>query len=356
MSVMVDGEMVLSGTVGAMSFFEDGFTYTDVVEALASIGRNTDVTVHINSGGGIATEGIAIFNALDSHKGNVTVIIEGVAASAASIIAMAGDEVVMRSGSSMMIHDPAGITIGNSDEHAKGVEMLETLATSMADIYAEKTGRKAADIREEMKSETWMTAKEAVAKGYADRVDKGRSKEVTAFDYRVYQHAPERMVALAQSRGWKHPGVTADTAANPHRQHEENTMTDAEKAAADKLAAEKIVADKAAADKLAADKVAADAAAKSAGDAVTDAVTAERKRAADIHAACQMVGKADKAVAFISEGKSLSEVVTALQSERATASDKDVNARHNNSGSTAPANLDKFVDKVNARLPNGRAA
>lgn len=352
MDVMKDGEMVLSGTVGA-GFFDDGFTYLDVVEALASIGRNNDVVVHINSGGGIATEGIAIFNALESHKGKVTVIVESVAASAASVIAMAGDDVVLRSGASMMIHDPAAFTVGNSGEHAKSVEMLETIATSMADIYAEKTGRKAKDIREEMKAETWMTAKEAVAKGYADRIEKGRSKEPMAFDYRVYQHAPERMVALAESRGWKHPGATADTAANPNRQHEEISMTDAEKVAADKLAAEKIVADKAAADKLTADKAAADAAAKSTGDAVADAVTAERKRAADIHAACQMVGKADKAVAFISEGKSLSDVVAALQADRAT-TDKDVNARHTKTDS--PATLDKFVDRVNARFSNGRAA
>lgn len=355
MNVMVDGEMVLSGMVGA-DFFDEGFTYMDVVEALASIGRNNDVTVRLNSGGGIAAEGIAIFNALDSHKGNVTIIVDGVAASAASTIAMAGDEVVMRAGASMMIHDPGIITFGNLDDHAKSMETLEVYSSSLAEIYAEKTGRAVQEIRDEMKAETWLDAKGAVAKGYADKIDKSRSKEVTAFDYRVYQHAPERMVALAQSRGWKHPGVTADTAANPHRQHEENSMTDAEKVAADKLAAEKIVADKAAADKLVADKAAADAAAASTGNAVTDAVTAERKRAADIHAACQMVGKADKAVAFISEGKSLSEVVTALQAERANASDKDVNARHNNVGSTAPANLDKFVDKVNARLPNGRAA
>lgn len=101
-------------------------------------------------------------------------------------------------------------------------------------------------------------------------------------------------------------------------------MTDAEKAAADKLAAEKAVAEKAAADKATADA----AAAKTGADtAVTDAVAAERKRAADILAACQMVGKADKATAFIAENKSLSEVVAALQADRSAAA--DVSARNN---------------------------
>jgi ATP-dependent protease ClpP protease subunit len=351
MDILRDGEIVLSGTVGSV-FFEDGFTYLDVVEALASIGRNNDVTVHINSGGGIATEGIAIYNAFDSHKGNVTMIIESIAASAASVIAMAGDSIIMRSGASMMVHDPAGFTMGNSQEHAKSMEMLETMATSMADIYSEKTGRPAAEIREEMKVETWMTAKEAVAKGYADKIDKARSKEPTAFDYRLYQHAPERMVALAQSRGWKHPGATADSAAKPPSTNGENTMTDAEKAAAEKAAAEKIVADKAAAEKLAAEKAAAETAAV--GDAVANAVKAERQRAADIHAACQMVGKADKATAFISEGKTLSEVVAALQSERAANPNTDVNTRH--VAAAKPGTLDKQVDRVNARFTNGRAA
>jgi hypothetical protein len=262
----------------------------------------------------------------------------------------------MRSGASMMVHDPAAFTMGNSQEHAKSVEMLETTATSMADIYSEKTGRAAADIREEMKAETWMTAKEAVAKGYADKVDKARSKEPTAFDYRLYQHAPERMVALAQSRGWQHPGAKAEqSAANPG-QHQETSMTEAEKAAADKAAADKIAADKVAVEaKAAADKAAAEATAtKAAGDAVADAVKVERQRAADIHAACQMAGKPDKATAFISEGKSVSEVLTALQTERATASKDEVSTRHTKT--EAPVALSKAVDRVNARFSNGRAA
>lgn len=351
MDILKDGEIVLSGTVGA-GLFEDGFTHIDVVEALATIGRNNDVTVHINSGGGIATEGVAIFNALDSHKGKVTVIIESVAASAASVIAMAGQEVIMRSGATMMVHDPAAFTMGDAAEHTKSLEMLETLASSMADVYAEKTGRSAKETREEMKAETWMTAKEAVAKGYADKVDKVRSKEPTAFDYRLYQRAPDRMVALAESRGWKHPGAKADdSAATPSTK--ETDMTDAEKAAAEKLA----VAEKAAADaKAALEKATAESktAAEAATKAQDDAVKAERKRAADIHAACQMAGKAEKASAFIDEGKSLSEVVTALQAERATASKDDTSTHHGSKDK--PVSLDKAVDRVNARFNNGRAA
>jgi ATP-dependent protease ClpP protease subunit len=362
MDIIKNGEIVLSGTVG-LGLFEDGFTYLDVVEALATIGRNKDVTVRINSGGGIAAEGVAIFNAFDSHKGDVTIIVESIAASAASVIAMAGSTVVMSTGAVMMVHDPAAFTMGNSQDHTKSVEMLETMATSMADIYAEKTGRPAADIREEMKSEIWMTANEAVLKGYADETDKTKSIEPTAFDYRIYQHAPERMVALAKSRGWKHPGATAETAANPNRQHEEISMTDAEKAAADKLAAEKIVAETAVAAKAEAGKAIADKALaeKAAAEKVTaegnvaEAVKVERQRAADIHAACQLVGKPEKSSAFISEGKTLSEVVTALQSDRVTASD-EMTTRHTRPHTTeAPlAEWKSLQARVKAEMGIGR--
>lgn len=354
MNVLVDGEILLFGTVGE-GFFQEGFTAMDVVSALAEIGRSKDVTVRINSGGGIAMEGVAIFNALDSHRGKVSVVVESIAASAASIIAMAGETVTMKTGAVIMVHDPGAITVGNSDEHAKSVEMLETLASSMADIYAEKTGRKAAAIREEMKSEIWLSAKEAVAKGYADKIDKSKSKEPTAFDYRLYQHAPDRMVALAEARSWKHGVPTAESSAT-HGQTQETEMTDAEKVAADKLAADKAAADKATADaKAGSDKAAADAAA-AASAAKTEtpeqitarAVADERKRAADIHAACSMVGKSDKATAFISEGKTLSEVVAALQADRAKPG-TDISARHSgNQDNVSP--FKKHAEAHNARF------
>lgn len=344
MDIIKDGEIVLSGAVGD-SFFDEGFTYTDVVEALATLGRNTDVTVRLNSGGGFASDGIAIFNAFDSHKGHVTMIVESIAASAASVIAMAGDEVIMRSGAMMMVHDPAAFTMGNSEDHAKSLEMLETMAVSMADIYAEKTGRSAADIREEMKAETWMTAKDAIAKGYADKSDKARSSEPTAFDYRMYSRAPEKMVALSKSRGWKHPGATAEfSVAQTPSTNGDDPMTEAEKAAADKAAALKIEADA----KAAADKAAADA--KTTSDAVAAAVKAEQDRAASIHSLCQIAGKPDKAVAFITENKSVNEVIATLQAERVADAGAEVNARGGKPPAASAVSLDKHVDRVNARF------
>src|SRR5687768_3543316 len=108
MSVIVNGnEIVLSGTVGEM-YFEDCFTASDVIVALAQVGDASDVTIRLNSGGGIATEGSAIHSAIARHSGRKTIIVEGIAASAASAIAMAADDLVMSLGALMMIHDPSG--------------------------------------------------------------------------------------------------------------------------------------------------------------------------------------------------------------------------------------------------------
>ncbi|MEP5580363.1 MAG: head maturation protease, ClpP-related [Nitratireductor sp.] len=212
MNVLIDGEIVLHGVVGD-DFWSDGFVARDVIDALARLGRAADVTVRINSGGGIATEGAAIYSVLKAHGGKVSVVVEGIAASAASIIAMAGETVTMTTGAIMMIHEPSGITLGTSADHEKSVEMLEAVADSLADIYAEKTGRSREECRADMREELWLTADEAVEKGYADATEGDAGEDappVAAFDYRIYQHAPERIVALADARGWtRRPRATA---------------------------------------------------------------------------------------------------------------------------------------------------
>jgi ATP-dependent protease ClpP protease subunit len=209
MDVFKDGEIHLFGPVGDDFGFGDGFRLGDVYDALGRVGRGNDVTVRINSGGGLVDDGVGIFNALKAHRGKVTVSVEAIAASAASVIAMAGDDVVMRTGAVMMIHDPALITLGDAAEHERSMRALETLAAGMADIYAEKSGRSAEQCRADMKAETWFGATEAVNAGYADRSEDveenaaDTTPEPTAFDYRLYLHAPERLVALAAAKDWK---------------------------------------------------------------------------------------------------------------------------------------------------------
>lgn len=205
MAVIVDGnEIVLTGTVGAY-WFEDGFTAADVSGALAQVGRDTDIVVRLNSGGGIATEGTAIHSAFAAHKGRVEMVVEGIAASAGSIIAMAGAKLTMALGAVLMIHDAATIAFGNSEEMAKAGRELEAISNSYAAIYADRTGKPLAEMRALMKPETWFTAEEAVAAGLAHGVGTGPTEdrgEPSAFAYRAYANAPAPVLALADARGW----------------------------------------------------------------------------------------------------------------------------------------------------------
>jgi ATP-dependent Clp protease protease subunit len=206
-----EATLSLSGTVGFLGY-DDHFRHSDVANSLAMIGRDKDVTIKINSGGGVATEGAAIYSALKDHKGKVTVHVEGVAASAASLIAMAGDERVMGPGSIMMIHDPATITIGTAQDHSKTVEYLDALGDAYASIYAEATGLSVDDARALMRSETWMKGEDAVDQGFATSFKgKGKKAEPTAFMYAAYQNAPQELVALASTRGWSRTPVSMIT-------------------------------------------------------------------------------------------------------------------------------------------------
>lgn len=151
----------------------EGFTAKRAAGALRSIGRNP-VTVNINSPGGDMFEGLAIYNLLREHPAKVTVKVMGLAASAASVIAMAGDEVLMGTGSVMMIHNAWGIVIGNRHDFADASSVFETFDQSMASIYAARTGIGESDILamldgpNRQSDGTWLTAAEAIDKGFAD--------------------------------------------------------------------------------------------------------------------------------------------------------------------------------------------
>lgn len=271
MTVQVNGqEVTLAGTVGAF-WFDEGFTHAEVVTALA--GLEGDITVRLNSGGGIAAEGAAIHSALVSYDGEVSVIVEGIAASAASLIAMAGKHITMADGSVLMIHDPQNYTFGNSADHAKTIEELEAYATAYARVYAKRSGKTVDECRDIMKAETWLDGEAAVAAGFADAAGAAKGKPMAAYDYRAYAKAPKRLVAQAKAKNWSMP-FPADHSPTPAASAatEESEMTEKERA--DALAAElaTMKAEKATAEKAAADARAA------AEQAVADAVKADRER------------------------------------------------------------------------------
>ena len=230
MAVLVNGEIVLYGFVGE-SYWGDGFTSREVIDALAEIGRDTDIVVRINSGGGYVDDGVAIFNSLVAHKGKVTVVVDAMAASSASVIAMAGDERIMRKGAMMMIHDPSSVVWGTAADMERAVKMLEKHAENLAGIYAEVTGEDLGDIRADMKDELWLTADEAVERGFATSANDNKAKAAAAHDYSIYAHAPERLVALSGRKNWSHTkarpkALASATAANRQTKREKSMPTE----------------------------------------------------------------------------------------------------------------------------------
>jgi len=132
--------------------------------------KSNDITLRINSPGGSVTDGIAIYNLLKNHKGKVHVQIDGLAASMASIIAMAGDTITMPENALMMIHNPWGQAMGDSEELRKTADVLDKMKKALLSAYVNKSGRSEGEIDALMTAETWMTGVEAVEMGFADQV------------------------------------------------------------------------------------------------------------------------------------------------------------------------------------------
>jgi ATP-dependent protease ClpP protease subunit len=143
-------------------------------ELMSTIGQSTATTisVYVNSPGGDAFDGIAIYNALAAHPADVTVDVQGLAASAASIVAMAGNDIIMRPGSTMMIHDAMKLwASGSAAEFRKTADSLDVISDGIAAVYVTQAGGDVATWRQAMIDETWLTADEAVTAGLATRVE-----------------------------------------------------------------------------------------------------------------------------------------------------------------------------------------
>ena len=158
----------LNGTIAEESWFDDDVTPALFREELNSGKGN--VTVWINSPGGDCIAAAQIYNMLSAYGGRITVKIDGIAASAASVIAMAGDEVLMSPVSMMMIHNPATLAFGDHLEMQKVMDMLSEVKESIINAYALKTGQSRAKLSHLMDAETWMDANKAVELGFADDI------------------------------------------------------------------------------------------------------------------------------------------------------------------------------------------
>ena len=165
-----DANISIFDVIGDDGWTGGGVTAKRISAALRSIG-NRDVIVRINSPGGDMFEGIAIYNLLRTHPAKVTVEVLGWAASAASIIAMAGDVIRMGLGSFMMVHNAWGMVIGNRHDMREAASLFDGFDAALADIYEARTGMARVEIERLMDAGTFMTAAQAVECGFADAVD-----------------------------------------------------------------------------------------------------------------------------------------------------------------------------------------
>lgn len=190
-----EAEVLVYDDIGA-SFFGEGISAKQFVKDLAGI-KASLITVRINSAGGDVFDGLAIYNALRRHEAAVVTEIDGLAASIASIIALAGEEVRMADNAFFMIHDPWGMGVGNADEMRELADLLDKVGGSLANIYAEKTGMDKAEVQALMNAETWFDAEEAKAAGLVDTLVKGKKIAARA-DVSAFKNTPKTLRAAVR--------------------------------------------------------------------------------------------------------------------------------------------------------------
>ena len=148
-----------------------GVSAASFAQDLKSCGNNLkQINLHIHSPGGDVFDGIAIYNLLKNHPANVTVYIDGLAASMASVIAMAGNEVIMPENAMMMIHKPWGIQGGDAEDMRKYADLLDKVENTLIPAYASKTGKTPEELAEMLSAETWLNGRECVEQGFADKL------------------------------------------------------------------------------------------------------------------------------------------------------------------------------------------
>jgi ATP-dependent Clp protease protease subunit len=186
-------EVAIYDEIGAYGVSAKGF-----LSELGALPEGTPVDLRLNSPGGSVFDAVAIHNAIKRHEGTVTVWIDGIAASAASYIAMAGDEIVMPENAFLMIHDPAGLVMGTAEDMRAMAEALDKVKGSLVSGYAAKSGRTPEEVSALMAAETWFDAGDAVAQGFADRLIEP-VRIAARFDIGRFRNAPPVLVEQVEA-------------------------------------------------------------------------------------------------------------------------------------------------------------
>ena len=186
-------EVLIYDEIGAFGVSAKGF-----LAELGALPDDAPIDLRLNSPGGSVFDAVAIHNALSRHAGTVTVWIDGIAASAASYIAMAGDEIVMPENAFLMIHDPSGLVMGTAADMRDMAGTLDKIAASMLRGYAARSGRPEGEIAGLMAAETWFGAAEALEAGLATRLSEP-VRIAASFDIGRFRNAPPDLVEAVEA-------------------------------------------------------------------------------------------------------------------------------------------------------------
>jgi len=328
-------EIVIYDEIGAFGIPAKAF-----LDELKALGRVAELTVRINSPGGSVFDGVAIYNALKRHDAAITVWLDGIAASIASMIAMAGDEVVMPENAMLMLHDPSGLVAGTATDMRAMAEALDKMKAGMVAAYRDKSGRDDAEIEALMRNETWLSAQEAVELGLADRVEQP-IRMAAHFDLSRFRNAPPQLAAILTSSTSQEDLMSDAQKTRPRK-------SDAVEAAAAGAAVtypniEQIAAAESDRPAEGAEPVPAPAAAQPTAQVIDlDAVRADERKAtlayvAEVHELCALAGRGDLAAGFVAKATPVAQVRSALLEARAAEDEATAIRSHVRPATVEPA-------------------
>jgi ATP-dependent Clp endopeptidase proteolytic subunit ClpP len=340
-------EILIYDEIGA--FGVPAKAFLDELKALGSV---AELTLRINSPGGSVFDGVAIYNALKRYQAKVTVWIDGIAASIASMIAMAGDEVVMPENAMLVLHDPSGLVAGTAADMRATADALDKMGATMIAAYRDKSGRDGSEIEALMHAETWLSAEEAVELGLADRVE-APVRMAAHFDLSRFRNPPPQLAAILTSTTPKEDEMSDPQKTKARKPDPDAPATAEAPAAAENAKPDEVEPDPAAALIAKPDQVAlpeampegaapepalADPAAIVRQQATPptpvaavqpiaqvidlDAVRADERRTtlayvAEVHELCAIAGRGDLAAGFIAKATPVAQVRRALLEARA---------------------------------------
>ena len=295
-------EVLIYDEIGAYGVTAKGF-----LAELGALPDDAAIDLRLNSPGGSVFDAVAIYNALKRHAGDITVWIDGIAASAASYIAMAGDIIVMPENAFLMIHDPSGLVMGTAEDMRSTAEALDKVKGSLIQGYAAKSGKADNEIAALMVAETWLDAKDALDLGFIDRIAEP-VKLAASFDVTRFRNAPPEVVEAASE-----PDEPVATEPQTEGVADVNTLPDPEYPAAETptmAASEPAMADTA---------------------TVRALVIAHARAVIDL---CRLAGQPQMAGRFLEEDVGLEEVRNRLLAAKADVT-PDITAAHAQPGRAA---------------------